>query len=109
MVNDRSDWGAFRPLGAGAGLYPAYLRYAEQARRALLELLPNDACRAYFRQALRPLSGEQFHACRDRLAAEGDWRALARLEETLAEGFVAQPTARERALCSPYLGLTGTS
>jgi hypothetical protein len=107
MVNDRGDREAVRPCAAG--LYPAYLRYLEEARRALLELLPDDACRAYFRQALRPLSGEQFRACRDRLAAEGDGRGLARLERALAEGFVAQPTPRERALCAPSLGLTAPS
>jgi hypothetical protein len=109
MANDRSGWVGAGPWGAGADLYPAYLRYVEQARRALLELLPDDACRADFRQALRPLSAEQFQACRECLAAAGGDQALARLERTLAEGFVAEPTPAERALCAPYLGLTGTS
>jgi hypothetical protein len=107
MSHDRRDVAAVRP--PGRGLYPAYLRYLEDARRALLELLPDDACRRDFRQALRPLSAEQFQACRERLAAVDDGQALARLERTLAEGFRGEPTPAERALCSPYLGLTGQS
>jgi len=108
MTNDRNWREAPGPWGAGANLYPAYLRYMEQARRAFLELLPNEACRAFLRQAHRPLGGEEFGACAARLAAEGG-QGLERLEEALAAGFAAQPTDAERRLCAPYLGLTGTS
>jgi hypothetical protein len=108
MARDQYEGDGPRLSGPGADLYPAYLRYMEQAGRALFDLLPTDACRAFFLRVHRPLSAELFYACRDRLAAAGGGR-LARLEETLAQGFAPEPTPRDRELSSPYLGLTRPS
>jgi hypothetical protein len=73
--------------------YAKYLRFMEDARRAILPLMPSSHSRQFFLAVHRPLSVDQFRQCLAALDKEP--QRLARVEQLLHKGFVNQSTAAE--------------